>query len=134
MKKTKIIYWAVTIPLLFLMGVGAIPDIMLDPEAVDMIHDKMGYPVYFLPLIGVAKVLGCIAILVPGFYKIKEWAYAGFTFDILSVIISMYAAGMADAFGTVFMCVVLVFIALSYTYSYKLRKEKEDVAQLRVAL
>lgn len=56
---------------------SAIPDIMMVPEAMQMVHDQLGYPTYFVPFIGVAKVLGAIAILVPGFPRIKEWAYAG---------------------------------------------------------
>jgi len=134
MKKTKIIYWVFTAPLLFLMAGGAIPDIIMEAGAVKLIHEQLQYPAYFLPLIGIAKVLGSIAILVPGFPRLKEWAYAGFTYDIASAIISMYAVGIADAFGTVFMCVVLLFIAMSYTFYHKKEKEKAEAAQVRMVL
>ena len=77
MKRIKIIYWTVTILFAAFMIFTAIPDILMAPDAVTFMN-QLGYPNYFIPFIGIAKVLGCIAILVPGFPRIKEWAYAGF--------------------------------------------------------
>jgi hypothetical protein len=76
MKKTKIIYWIFTSLFVMLMLASAIPDIFSVPVAVEGFK-KMGYPVYLLPFLGVAKFLGVVAILVPGYARIKEWAYAG---------------------------------------------------------
>ena len=59
----------------------SIPNVMQDPEASKFITD-LGYPLYFVPFIGAAKILGATAILIPGFPRIKEWAYAGFFFDL----------------------------------------------------
>jgi len=134
MKKTRIIYWVFTVPLLLLMGAGAVPDILSNPEAVKLIHNQLGYPIYFLPMIGIAKLLGSIALLIPGFPRVKEWIYAGFTFDLLSATISMIAVGQADAFGVVFMTIALGFVATSYIYFHKLRKEKAALASTRMAL
>jgi hypothetical protein len=50
--------------------------------------------VYFIPFIGVAKALGVIAILIPGFLRLKEWAYAGLLFDLIGAIYSMIAIGV----------------------------------------
>ena len=72
MKKTKTIYWIFTGLLAVLMLVSSIPDIMVVPQAVDMITTHLGYPRYFIPFIGVAKFLGVIAIVVPGFPRLKE--------------------------------------------------------------
>ena len=83
MKKTKILYWTFTGLFAFMMLGSAIPDVLSAQDAVKGMHDGLGYPFYFIPFIGVAKVLGVIAILVPGFPKIKEWAYAGLTFDLV---------------------------------------------------
>ena len=77
MKKTKIIYWIFTGLLAAGMLLGSIPDIMSTPEAVAIVTTHLGYPAYFIPFIGVAKLLGAVAILIPGFPRIKEWAYAG---------------------------------------------------------
>lgn len=97
MKKTKIFYWIFTGLFAFFMLGSAIPDILCLPVAVTGMHDGLGYPVYFIPFIGVAKALGSIAILIPGFPRIKEWAYAGLMFDITGALYSMIAAGIAPA-------------------------------------
>jgi DoxX-like protein len=71
MKKIKIIYWIITGLFAAFMLFTAIPDIIMDPEAIKFMT-ALGYPLYFIPFIGVAKVLGAIAILIPGFPRIKE--------------------------------------------------------------
>lgn len=93
MKKTRIIYWIFTILLALLMLVGAIPGMMDTADSVALIVNHLHYPHYFLMLIGIAKVLGVIAILVPGFPRLKEWAYAGFTFDLAGAVYSIIAIG-----------------------------------------
>lgn len=92
MKKIKIIYWIVTILFAVFMLFSSIPDIMMKPDAVDFIT-KLGYPKYFVSFIGVAKVLGVLGILVPGFRRLKEWAYAGLTFDLIGATYSFIALG-----------------------------------------
>ena len=117
MKKTNIIYWIFT----GLFGAGmlfsAIPDVLCVPDAVKFMT-MLGYPVYFIPFIGVAKVLGVIAILVPGFPRIKEWAYAGLFFDLIGAIYSCLAIGTP-----VLNCLpIFVFVAvggLAYFFYHK---------------
>ena len=87
MKKINIAYWSVTGIFAAFMLFSAIPDMLIVPEAVTMITG-LGYPTYFIPFIGVAKLLGVIAILVPGFNRIKEWAYAGLFFDLIGYLFS----------------------------------------------
>ena len=53
----------------------------------------LGYPVYFMKILGVAKLLGVVAIVIGRFETLKEWAYAGFTFNLLAAAISHVAAG-----------------------------------------
>jgi len=93
MKKINIIYWICTVLLCLLMGGSAIPDLMNVPAAKAMMEDHLHYPHYFGTFISVAKLLGAIAILVPGFPKLKEWAYAGFTFDLIGATYSSLAVG-----------------------------------------
>jgi uncharacterized membrane protein len=88
MKKINMYYWIVTGLFAAFMAFTAIPDITMAEDAVKMITN-MGYPPYFIPFIGVAKVLGSIAILVPGFKRVKEWAYAGLFFDLVAAIYSI---------------------------------------------
>lgn len=88
MKSTKIIYWICTVLFAGFMIFSAIPNITQSPEAVKFITD-LGYPKYFIPFIGVAKLLGSLAILIPSFKKIKEWAYAGLFFDLIAATYSL---------------------------------------------
>jgi hypothetical protein len=92
MKKTKIIYRVTTYLFAAFMLLSAIPDIMMSEDAI-MYMTKLGYPRYFIPFIGVAKTLGVIAILIPGFPRIKEWAYAGLIFDLIGAAYSTLSIG-----------------------------------------
>ncbi len=75
---------------------------------------QLGYPDYFLVLLGVAKVLGVIAILAPVPRVLREWAYAGFTFNVVSAFVSLLAIGtpLHDAW---FPIVALALILLSHS-------------------
>jgi len=72
---------------------ASIPDILVVPGAVTFMSDHLGYPHYFIAFIGVLKVLGIIAILIPGYPRIKEWAYAGFAYDLFGAVYSQIAVG-----------------------------------------
>lgn len=125
MKKTKILYWTFTALFAAMMLMSAIPDILVMPVAVEGMSKGLGYPVYFIPFIGVAKLLGVIAILVPGYSRIKEWAYAGLVFDLVGATYSIIAAGKSVAdWG--FMILPLSLAALSYIYYHK--KVKAELA------
>ncbi|MEO5561788.1 MAG: DoxX family protein [Chitinophagaceae bacterium] len=119
MKKTNIIYWVFTVLFSLLMLSSAIPDIMSAPIAVKGMHTELGYPIYFVPFIGWAKVLGVAAILIPGFPRIKEWAYAGLTFDLIGATYSIFAIGKPD---WVFMFLPLVLAIGSYVFYQKKQK------------
>jgi len=118
MKKTKILYWTFTGLFAFMMFGSAIPDVFSAADAVKGMHDGLGYPLYFIPFIGVAKVLGVIAILVPGFPKIKEWAYAGLTFDLIGATFSIIASG-APVANWAFMILPLSMAFCSYFFYCK---------------
>jgi DoxX-like protein len=134
MKKTKILYRIFTGLFAFLMLGSAIPDIFSMSDAVKGMHDGIGYPLYFIPFIGVAKLLGVIAILIPGYPRIKEWAYAGLAFDLLGATYSIIAAGQGPgAWG--FMILPLSLAAASYIFYHKRHSvEVPDKSELRSAL
>ncbi|MBP9222195.1 MAG: DoxX family protein, partial [Chitinophagales bacterium] len=90
MKRTKILYWVFTGLFGAFMLFSAIPDLLTVPDAVKMVHDDLGYPVYIIPFLGLAKILGVIAIIIPGFPRIKEWAYAGLAYDLIGATYSLY--------------------------------------------
>ncbi|MBD1380289.1 DoxX family protein [Metabacillus arenae] len=120
MKKFKIIYWIFTGLLVALMVLGSIPDIMSAPDAVALFN-HLGYPAYLLPFLGIAKLLGVVAILIPGFPRIKEWAYAGFVFDITGAMYSSIAVGDPPS-GMLVFIIAYILIAGSYIYHHKIIK------------
>ena len=94
MKKVNILYWVFTGLYAAFIIFTAIPNVVSSASSVEMIVKQMGYPSYFLPFIGVAKILGGIALLVPGFPRIKEWAYSGLMFDLIAAGYSFMALGL----------------------------------------
>lgn len=118
MKKTKILYWIFTVLFAGFMIFSAIPDALSTKEAIGIMHDFLGYPVYIISFIGVAKLLGAIAILIPGFNRLKEWAYAGLIFDLLGATYSIIVMG-ATFMQWGFMLLPLLAGTLSYIYHHK---------------
>ena len=93
-KSTKIIYWIATCWLsLGMVSTGILQLIHMDEEVKKM--DALGYPTYFMTIIGVWKLLGILTILVPKYPLVKEWAYSGFFFLMTGAILSHLAAGDA---------------------------------------
>ena len=93
LKTTNILYWVFTILFAGLMIFSAIPNIMLDKNTMEIFVKGLGYPAYFIQLLGIGKLLGSIAILIPGLNKtVKEWAYAGLFFDLIGATYSGIAA------------------------------------------
>jgi hypothetical protein len=91
-KRNKIIYWIATLWLSLGMASTGIVQLINMKEEVDMMN-RIGYPVYFLTILGVWKILGVVAVLVPKFPLVKEWAYAGFFFAMSGAIFSHLAVG-----------------------------------------
>jgi len=121
-KTTKILYWVFTILFAGLMLMSAIPNILSAPDWVN-IMEQLGYPKYLLPFLGVAKLLGVIALLVPGFPRLKEWAYAGFFFDLTGVVYSGIALGGFQP-AMLSMLVWFGLGILSYVFYHKKMKLK----------
>lgn len=93
-KRNKIIYWVVTIFLSFGMTAGGVQQ-MFQIGGYNEIVSALGYPLYFLTILGTWKILGVITILVPKFPLLKEWAYAGFFFAMSGAAISHLAVGQS---------------------------------------
>jgi hypothetical protein len=133
MKKTKIFYWIFTSLFAFLMLGSSIPNIFSAQAAVEGMHNGLGYPLYFIPFIGTAKALGVIAILVPRFPRLKEWAYAGLLFDLIGATYSIIAAGMpAGAWS--FMILPLSIGACSYIFYHKKLRAEASAKQMSVSV
>ena len=118
MKKTKIPYWIFTILFAGFMIFSAIPDALVTEDAIKIVHDFLSYPVYIIGFIGIAKLLGALVILTPGFNSVKEWAYAGLMIDLVGATYSMIAKGATFAQWS-FMVLPIAMGALSYIYHHK---------------
>ena len=116
MKQIKIIYWVSTILIAGLMLFSGITNAISTKEALDLFK-TLGYPAYLSPFLGIAKILGAIAILVPGYPRLKEWAYAGLTFDLLGAAYSGVAVG-GPLSGLLFFAVFFAVLAVSYIYPH----------------
>jgi DoxX-like family len=117
MNKTNILYWVFTGLFAAFMMFSAVPNILLTPDSVAFIG-RLGFPNHFIQFIGIAKALGVIAILVPGFARIKEWAYAGLFFDLIGAVYAMIAV---DGFQPGIFGMLLPFVigGLSYYFHHK---------------
>ncbi len=92
MEKRKLIwYWIITGILSFCIFFGGLTQALLMKQTIEGFK-PLGYPLYFIALIGIWKMLGVIAILVPKFKLLKEWAYAGIFFTMTGAVISHIAS------------------------------------------
>jgi hypothetical protein len=128
--RNNIIYWIVTLWLALGMvstGIAQLLKLKLPPGALDMMH-HLGYPVYLLLLLGVWKLLGVVAVLIPKYPLLKEWAYAGFFFIMTGALYSHIAVGdplseMAPAL------LLLVLTILSWYFRPASRKLVQEIDQ-----
>lgn len=113
-KRNKIIYWIATIWLSLGMASTGAVQVLKVKEEVEFVV-AMGYPLYFLTILGIWKILGVIAVLVPKFPLLKEWAYAGFFFAMSGAVFSHIAVGhpAKDLFGPL---LLLVLTAVSWYF------------------
>jgi uncharacterized membrane protein YphA (DoxX/SURF4 family) len=123
-----IAYWITTIlgPAGFVMG--GIMQVTRRPEIVAVLN-HLGYPVYFATILGVWKILGAIAVVIPRFPRLKEWAYAGFFFDLTAAAAThaFVKDGVGDIVGP------LLFLALVIA-SWALRPASRKVGTTPAAL
>lgn len=103
-------YWATTGLTALAFGGGGAGDLAAGPDMVAAIT-HLGYPTYLLTILGVAKILGAIAILAPRFPRLKEWAYAGMVIDMAGASASHAAVG--DDIGKVLTPVVIAVVVFA---------------------
>lgn len=119
MKKIKIAYWTVTILFVLAMLQSGIVQ-LIQTEGSKEVMTLLGYPMYLLTILGVAKLLGAIVLVLKMFKTLKEWAYAGFAFDFIG------AAASGAYIGEIQIIIVpLVFLAVMFL-SYYLWKKMEQ--------
>jgi uncharacterized membrane protein len=108
-KRNKIIYWIAIIFLSFGMLAGGIQQ-LLQIGGYNEIVTKLGYPLYLLSIIGTWKIIGVVAILIPKYKLVKEWAYAGFFFVMTGAAISHIIVGQpfVEAMPAIVLLVIIV--------------------------
>jgi hypothetical protein len=119
-KNKNIPYWIATALMCLAMGGGGTADLLRIEDLVTTM-DTLGYPVYLLTILGVAKWLGVVTVLAPGFKRLKEWAYAGFTIDLVGATLS-HAAVKDPISDTVTPLIVLAIVLTSYALRPDSRK------------
>ena len=112
-QRNKIIYWVATIWLaLGMVSTGAVQLMKMESEVENI--TKLGYPGYFLTILGIWKILGVIALLIPKFPRVKEWAYAGFFFVMSGATFSRLAAG--NSVNEMFPSLLLLLLTVASWY------------------
>lgn len=106
-KRNRILYWTATIWLSLGMISTAIVQLIRTGDEVEMFKN-LGYPVYLMTILAVWKILGVIAVLIPGSPVLKEWAYAGFAFVMSGAVVSHLGVGdpLSELFGPVLLLVL----------------------------
>lgn len=113
-KRNRITYWIATGWLaLGMLSTGIVQLLSMEEEVAMM--KELGYPVYFLTLLGIWKILGVVAVLIPKFAVLKEWAYVGFFFAMTGAIYSHIASGssLSELFGP---SLLLILTAVSWYF------------------
>jgi len=109
-----IVYWVATALLVFELVLGGIWDVLRVPH-VRIVFERLGYPTYFLVILGVWKLLGAVAVTIPRFPRLKEWAYAGAVFDLTGAVMSHVASGDIEAGVLAYLVVMLGVTAVSWS-------------------
>src|SRR5262245_19944653 len=119
MRARNWIGWIVTGLMAALLLLSAVPDV-LRIEGALLVFKHLGYPPYLLVFLGTAKILGVVAVLVPGFPRLKEWAFAGLTFDVSGALYSHLSVGdPPSVWAPAFLALALV---LSSYVAYRIRR------------
>lgn len=121
-KTISTLYWIFTILFCALMIFSSWSSILKNEDSVKLIHGMLGYPDYFIPFTGWAKLIGAVVLLLPGYGRIKEWAYAGLFFDLIAAVYSGIA--VSHTFDPLMLTLLIWFVPgiLSYIYWHKKMK------------
>jgi hypothetical protein len=121
-KKINVAYWIITGLYAAFMLLTSIPYLMMTNNTVKFIQ-QLYYPDYLIPFLGAAKIIASIVIVIPYFKRLKEWAYAGLTIDLMGATYSIIAVnGFKPEVSFMFL-----FIALNFATYYLWRLKSKTV-------
>lgn len=112
-RRNKIIFWIATVWLSLGMVSTGIVQLLKQQKEVDL-FTHLGYPIYFLTILAIWKFLGVVAVLIPKFPLLKEWAYAGFFFAMMGALLSHLVSG--SPLGEIFPAVLLLILTIVSWY------------------
>ena len=112
-RNRAIAYWVSTILLACELALGGAWDVLKVPQ-VREVTVRLGYPGYFLVILGVWKLFGAIAVIVPRFPRLKEWAYAGIVFNLTGALASHIASGVIGSGTLVYLVLMMGVTAASW--------------------
>jgi hypothetical protein len=127
-KAKNIAYWTTTGLIAFFIGGGGVAQLAQFQGNPHGVVPVLGYPMYFFAILGFWKVLGAIAILVPRFPRLKEWAYAGIFFDLTGAASSCAAVGGYGAYA--FHVIAPLILTVFTVASWALRPESRTIGIL----
>lgn len=127
-KARNIVYWITTGLVAFFIGGGGVGQLWQFAANPHGMVPILRYPMYFFAILGVWKVLGTIAILVPRYPRLKEWAYAGIFFDLTGAVASIAACGVYGAYA--FHIIAPLVIAGLTVASWALRPPSRTIGTL----
>jgi uncharacterized membrane protein YphA (DoxX/SURF4 family) len=123
-------YWATTTLVAAEMGLGGTWDVLRTPQ-VRAVIDRLGYPSYFLVILGAWKLLGAAALLAPRLPRLKEWAYAGAVFNYTGAVASHLAVGQPDPGTPVFLLALTGLTTASWALRPPARRDLASPARGR---
>lgn len=121
-KGERTVYWVATVLVAAELGLGGAWDVLRTPQVRELV-DHLGYPSYFLVILGSWKLLGMITLLAPRFPLLKEWAYAGVIFTDTGAIASHLIVGYGSG-----ELAILIPLALLTALSWSLRPTSRRVS------
>lgn len=116
--------WTVTGLMAALLLLSAVPDVLRIPDAL-VVFRHLGYPPYLLVFLGTAKILGVVAVLLPRLPRVKEWAFAGLTFDVTGALYSHLSVGDPPSVWAV--PVMALTLAGGSYVAYRLRQSETSL-------
>lgn len=131
-KRNKIIYWIATIWLsLGMVSTGAVQLLKLRGDGPGSVESMttLGYPVYFVTILGLCKIVGVVVLLIPKFPLLKEWAYAGFFFMMSGAVYTHVAAG--NSISEIFPSLLLLILTVASWYFRPSDRKIISVNQLK---
>ena len=113
-RNRAIVYWVTTALLVFELVLGGAWDVLRVPH-VRVVMERLGYPAYFVVILGVWKLLGAVALVIPRYPRLKEWAYAGVIFNLTGALASHVASGDIEVGPMAYLVVMTGVTAASWS-------------------